>query len=105
MSATLKLTHKTIGVEVRRGTYDVVVDGKRAESLELNETIRCKNERDRLQRMNLAPLLVSELVLPGVGRPPSERLGCRLSAAPDRPTYPTACPRMMAPIVAAMCAG
>src|SRR5205085_5172274 len=39
MSATLKLTHKTIGVEVRRGTYDVVVDGKRAGSLELNETI------------------------------------------------------------------
>jgi hypothetical protein len=29
MAATLKLTHKTIGVEVRRGTYDVVVDGAR----------------------------------------------------------------------------
>ncbi len=27
MPATLKLTHKAIGVEVRRGTYDVVVDG------------------------------------------------------------------------------
>ena len=39
MSATLKLTHKTIGVEIRRGTYDVVVDGKPAASLELNETI------------------------------------------------------------------
>ena len=39
MSATLKLTHKTIGVEVRRGTYDVVVDGKRAGPLELNETV------------------------------------------------------------------
>jgi len=39
MSATLKLTHKTIGVEVRRGRYDVVVDGKPAGSLELNETI------------------------------------------------------------------
>ncbi len=39
MSATLKLTHKTIGVEVRRGTYDVVLDGKPAGSLELNETI------------------------------------------------------------------
>lgn len=39
MSATLKLTHKTIGVEVRRGTYDVVVDGKRAGSLEQNESI------------------------------------------------------------------
>jgi hypothetical protein len=39
MSATLKLTHKTIGVEPRRGTYDVVVDGKPAGSPELNETI------------------------------------------------------------------
>jgi hypothetical protein len=39
MSATLKLTHKTIGVEVRPGAYDVVVDGKPAGSLELNETI------------------------------------------------------------------
>ena len=39
MSATLKVTHKTIGVEIRRGTYDVVVDGKRAGSVELNETI------------------------------------------------------------------
>ena len=27
MAATLKLTHKAIGVEVRRGTYDVVLDG------------------------------------------------------------------------------
>ncbi|MBG0739530.1 hypothetical protein IV500_09050 [Paeniglutamicibacter antarcticus] len=39
MSATLKLTHKTIGVEVRRGTYDVMVDGKPVGSLELNQTI------------------------------------------------------------------
>ena len=39
MSATLRLTHKTVGVEIRRGTYDVVVDGKPAGSLELTETI------------------------------------------------------------------
>lgn len=39
MSAMLKLTHKATGVEIRRGTYDVVVDGKPAGSLELNETI------------------------------------------------------------------
>lgn len=39
MSATLKLTHKTIGVEVRRGTYEALVDGKPAGSLELNKTI------------------------------------------------------------------
>jgi hypothetical protein len=39
MSATLKLTHRAIGAEVRRGTFDVVVDGERAESLEMNDTI------------------------------------------------------------------
>jgi len=39
MAATLKLTHKAIGVEVRRSTYDVVVDGKPAGSVEMNETI------------------------------------------------------------------
>lgn len=39
MSATLKVTHKTIGVEVRCGPYDVVVDGNRAGSVELNETV------------------------------------------------------------------
>ncbi len=39
MSATLKLTHTTIGVEVRRGTYHAVVDGKRVGAVELNQTI------------------------------------------------------------------
>jgi hypothetical protein len=39
MTATLKLTHKTIGAEVRRGKYDVVLDGKPAGSLELNDPI------------------------------------------------------------------
>ncbi len=39
MSATLKLTHKAIGAEVRRGTYDVVVDGQRVGSVEMNDTI------------------------------------------------------------------
>jgi hypothetical protein len=39
MTATLKLTHKAIGAEVRRGTFDVVVDGKRVGSLEMNDTI------------------------------------------------------------------
>ena len=36
MAATLKLTHKAIGAEVRRGTYDVLVDGQSAASLEMN---------------------------------------------------------------------
>ncbi len=39
MPATLKLTHKAIGVEVRRGTFDVVVDDERVGSLEMNATI------------------------------------------------------------------
>jgi hypothetical protein len=38
MSATLKVTHKTIGAEVRRGTYDVPLDGERVGSVEMNET-------------------------------------------------------------------
>ena len=47
MSATLKLTHKAIGVEVRRGTYDIVVDGQRAGSLEMNDTIEIPVEPGR----------------------------------------------------------
>jgi hypothetical protein len=39
MSATLRLTHKAIGAEVRRGPYDVVVDGQRVGSVEMNHTI------------------------------------------------------------------
>ncbi len=39
MPATLKLTHKAIGAEVRRGTYDALVDGKPAGSVEMNDTI------------------------------------------------------------------
>jgi hypothetical protein len=44
VSATLKLRHKTIGVEVRRGTFDVVVDGERVGSLELNDTFETRVE-------------------------------------------------------------
>jgi len=39
MAATLKLTHKAIGVEVRRGTYDAMLDGERVGSLELNDPV------------------------------------------------------------------
>ncbi|MCQ9163611.1 hypothetical protein [Arthrobacter sp. STN4] len=39
MSATLKLAHRAIGVEVRRGPYDAVVDGQFVRSLTMNETI------------------------------------------------------------------
>ena len=47
MAATLKLTHRTIGVEVRRGTYDIVVDGARAGSVELNGTVEIPVEPGR----------------------------------------------------------
>src|ERR1035441_1411621 len=47
MAATLKLSHKAIGVEVRRGTYDIVVDGQRAGSLEMNDTIEMPIEPGR----------------------------------------------------------
>ena len=39
MPATLRLMHKTIGAEVRRGTYGALVDGARAGSVELNQTV------------------------------------------------------------------
>jgi hypothetical protein len=47
MPATLKVTHKAIGVEVRRGPYDVVVDGERAGSVEMNHTIEIPVEPGR----------------------------------------------------------
>ena len=39
MSATLKLTRKAIGVEVRRGTYDILLDGTRAGSIAMHDTM------------------------------------------------------------------
>ena len=39
MAATLTLTHKAIGVEVRRGTYEVLVDGERVGSVAMNDTL------------------------------------------------------------------
>ncbi|MGH3470707.1 MAG: hypothetical protein ACRDPG_01510 [Nocardioidaceae bacterium] len=47
MAATLKLTHKAIGVEVRRGTYEILVDGQRAGSLDMNDTIEIPVEPGR----------------------------------------------------------
>ena len=47
MVAMLKLTHKAIGVEVRRGTYDIVVDGQTAGSLDMNDTIEIPIEPGR----------------------------------------------------------
>ncbi|MTD52962.1 hypothetical protein [Amycolatopsis pithecellobii] len=38
MAATLTLTHKAIGVEVRRGPYEIVLDGDRVGSVDMNKT-------------------------------------------------------------------
>lgn len=38
MAATLRVTHKAIGAEVRRGAYDVIVDGERAGAVAMNDT-------------------------------------------------------------------
>ena len=38
MSATLRVSRKTIGVEVRRGAYDVFLDGVHVGSVALHET-------------------------------------------------------------------
>jgi hypothetical protein len=47
MSATLKLTHKAIGAEVRRGTYDVALDGEQVGSVDMNDTIEIPVEPGR----------------------------------------------------------
>ena len=39
MTAMLTLTHKSVGAEVRRGAYDVLIDGDRVGSVEMNDTI------------------------------------------------------------------
>ncbi|WP_420120522.1 hypothetical protein [Nakamurella sp.] len=39
MPATLQVTHRTIGAEVRRHPYDVLVDGTVAGVVTMNETI------------------------------------------------------------------
>ena len=47
MSATLRLAHKAIGAEVRRGAFDVSVDGERVGSVEMNNTIEIPIEPGR----------------------------------------------------------
>lgn len=47
MSATLTVRRKSVGVEVRRGTYDVLVDGERAGSVALHGTIEMPVETGR----------------------------------------------------------
>jgi hypothetical protein len=47
MAATLQLRHKAIGAEVRRGAYEVMVDGARVGSVEMNDTIEIPVEPGR----------------------------------------------------------
>lgn len=47
MSATLRLSHKAIGVEVRRGPFDVLVDGEPAGSVAMNGTFETPVEPGR----------------------------------------------------------
>jgi hypothetical protein len=47
MSATLKLTHKAIGAEIRRGTYEVLLDGEHVGSVEMNDTFETPAEPGR----------------------------------------------------------
>ena len=47
MSAALRLTHKAVGAEVRRGAYDVVIDGEQVGSVEMNDTIELPIELGR----------------------------------------------------------
>ncbi len=44
MSATLTVAHTTIGAEVRRGTYEVIVDGEPVGSVEMNNTFQTSIE-------------------------------------------------------------
>ena len=67
MSATLKLTHKTIGVEVRRGTYNAMVDGERAGSVELNETIDIPVDEAPRTFRTAAPLRLGPSEREGIG--------------------------------------
>jgi len=45
--ATLKVTHTSVGAEVRRGAYDVLVDGGRVGSVEMNDTVEIPVEPGR----------------------------------------------------------
>jgi hypothetical protein len=39
MAATLRVTHKAIGTEVRRDPYEILVDGQRAGAVKMNDTV------------------------------------------------------------------
>ena len=47
MAATLKLTRQGVGVELRRGTFDVLVDGKSVGSIDWHDTVEVPVEPGR----------------------------------------------------------
>jgi hypothetical protein len=47
VAATLRLTHKAIGAEVRRDPYEILVDGQPDGSVEMNDTIELPIEPGR----------------------------------------------------------
>jgi len=47
MAVALTVTHKSIGAEVRRGPYDIVLDGERVGSVEMNDTVELPLEPGR----------------------------------------------------------
>jgi hypothetical protein len=47
MTATLKVTHKAIGVEARRGVYEITVDGQNVGSVAMNQTTEIPVEPGR----------------------------------------------------------
>ena len=47
MSATLRVAHKVIGAEVRRGDFDIVVDGRPAGTIEKHGTFEMPVEPGR----------------------------------------------------------
>ena len=47
MPATLKVTRKAFGIELRRGTFDILVDRTRVGSIELHDTFETLVEPER----------------------------------------------------------
>jgi hypothetical protein len=47
VAAALKLTHKAIGAEVRRNSYEILVDGRPAGSVTMNDTTELSVEPGR----------------------------------------------------------
>ena len=47
MSATLEVTHKAVGAEVRRDAFDVLVDGNRVGAVKMNKSFEITIEPGR----------------------------------------------------------